>query len=451
MVVIGPIILNPLELAVLGLVCLYAIWRGRPEIVLGIYLSVSLWTRTVFVGSIAATWPLLATIALALIRYLHVVRPWSFTPERIDQTTRQLVPRSDAWIVPWMALWWAWALIVLFQFDLPEKISIVRSIVLYIIVGSLTALMAIRDGEAARRFAIAYLLTSAYGLYAALRFIDVPLSYLLSDPGLSSLPYRNLGIREYNFFSHHLSIAFLLGIGLFLQARRLWSIGLFLLLALWCGYGVFLTGARQSLSGAGIAAALIFAWALSRTDKKLWRVPLAIAAIVIAVVTIYQVAPHLIVRDGESGLDESFNVFADRGWLWAIGWNLFLASPVWGWGFEYKLWSHNLFIGTLADQGMVGMIFFLGYIVWALRRLPAIWAQTPDDDRAVWRIVFFAVFVFALIHGQASGNTMVTAHLHWSLWAVWALADGVVMPSARQPLPPLPRSRRLSVQAGVSQ
>ncbi|WP_298815787.1 O-antigen ligase family protein [Chloroflexus sp.] len=448
MIVTGPIILNPLELALLGLIGLYAVWRGRPEIVLAIYLSVSLWTRTVFVGPLAATWPLLATIVLALIRYLHVARPWSLLPNRLDLTTRQIFPTGDTWIVPWMGLWWAWALCVLLQFDLRDKMSILRPVILYIIVGSLVALMTIRDASAARRFAIAYLLTSAYGLYAALRFIEVPLSYLLSDPGLSSLPYRNLGIREYNYFSHHLSIAFVLGLGLFLQARHLWSMMLFAAVAFWCGYGVFLTGARQSLSGAGVAAALIFVWALSRQGSKPWRVPLIIAAIVMAVVLIYQVAPHLVVREGESGLEESFNIFEDRGGLWEIGWNYFLASPVWGWGFEQKLWSHNLFIGTLADQGLVGMVFFLGYLIWALRRLPVVWAQTPDDDRAVWRIVFFAIFVFALVHGQASGNTMITAHLHWSLWAVWALGSGVVVETMPKPLPMPPRARLRPAQAG---
>ncbi len=449
MIVTGPIILNPFELVVLGLVCLYAIWRGRPEIPLAIYLSVSLWTRTVFVGPSAATWPLLAMIMLALIRYLHIVRRWSLLPQHLDATTRQIVPATDTWILPWMGLWWGWALCVLFQFDLPNKMSIARPLILYIIVASLVMLIAIRDAAAARRFAITYILTSAYGLYAALRFIDVPLSYLLSDPGLSSLPYRNLGIREYNYFSHHLSIAFLLGLGLFLQTRRLWSMAAILALTLFCGYGIFLTGARQSLSGAGIAAALIFTWALTRSGKKPWRVPLAIAAIVIIVVLLYQVAPYLVVREGESDLGESFNVFEDRGGLWLIGWNYFLASPVWGWGFEQKLWSHNIFIGTLADQGIVGMSFLIGYFVWAIRRLPAVWAQTPTDDRAVWRVVFFALFVFAVVHGQASGNTMSTAHLHWPLWAVWALSAGVVMIPTRKPFPLPARIRLRTVAAGV--
>ncbi|ACL24442.1 O-antigen ligase family protein [Chloroflexus aggregans] len=449
MIVTGAIILNPLELALLGLVCLYAVWRGRPEIPLAIYLSFSLWTRTIFVGPSAATWPLLATIVVALIRYLHVVRPWSLRPQQLDATTRQIFPATDGWIVPWMIFWWAWVLLILFQFRLPDKMSIVRPVVLYIIVGAFVALIAIRDAAAARRFAIAYLLTSAYGLYAALRFIGVPLSYLLSDPGLSSLPYRNLGIREYNFFSHHLSIAFILGLALFLQARRFWSLTAVLALALWCIYGVFLTGARQSLSGSGIAAALIFGWSLTRTGNKSWRVPLAIAIIIIVVVSIYQVAPHLVVREGESGLDESFNIFADRGGLWQIGLNYFFASPVWGWGFEYKLWSHNIFIGTLADQGLVGMTFLIGYLIWALRRLPAIWAQTPTDDRGVWRITFFAIFVFAVVHGQASGNTMVTAHLHWPLWAVWALSAGVVTAPAHAPLPLPVRVRPRTLSAGV--
>ncbi|MEF3274186.1 MAG: O-antigen ligase family protein [Chloroflexus sp.] len=448
MIVTGSIILNPLELAWLGLVSLYAIWRGRPEIPLAIYLSVSLWTRTVLVGSVAATWPLLAVIVLALIRYLHVTRPWSLLPHRLDLTTRQLFPANDAWIVPWMVLWWAWAICVLLQFNLRDKMSILRPLLLYIIIGSLVAFMAIRDASAARRFAITYLLTSTYGLYAALRFIQVPLEYLLSDPGLSSLPYRNLGIREYNHFSHHLSIAFILGLGLFLQVRQWWSMGFFLALTLWCGYGIFLTGARQSLSGAGVAAALIFVWVLSREGKKPWRVPLAIAVIGLTIVALYQIAPHLVVRADESGLGDSFNIFEDRGGLWLIGWNYFLASPVWGWGFEYKLWSHNLFIGTLADQGLVGMVFFLGYLVWALRRLPYVWTQTPTDDRALWRAVFFAIFVFALVHGQASGNTMSTAHLHWSLWVVWALGYGVIVAVTRQPLPAPPRVRLRSVPVG---
>ncbi|MGB9739360.1 MAG: O-antigen ligase domain-containing protein, partial [Chloroflexus sp.] len=238
MIVTGSIILNPLELALLGLVCLYAVWRGRPEIPLAIYLSFSLWTRTIFVGPSAATWPLLATIVVALIRYLHVVRPWSLLPQRLDATTAQIFPAVDRWIVPWMVFWWGWALLVLFQFKLPDKMSIVRPVLLYIIVGAVVALIAIRDAAAARRFAITYLLTSAYGLYAALRFINVPLDYLLGDPGLSSLPYRNLGIREYNYFSHHLSIAFILGLALFLQARRWWSLIPTLALALWCIYGV---------------------------------------------------------------------------------------------------------------------------------------------------------------------------------------------------------------------
>lgn len=451
MIVTGSITLNPIELALLGLVCLYAVWRGRPEIPLAMYLSVSLWTRTVFVGPSAATWPLLMTIVLALIRYLHVAQPWSLLPQRLDATTRQLVPATDSWIVPWMGLWWSWALCVLFLFDYTNKMTIARPVLLFIIVGSLVALMVIRDAGAARRFALAYLLTSAYGLYAALRFIDVPLTYLLSDPGLSSLPYRNLGIREYNFFSHHLSIAFLLGLGLFLQALHLWSMIAVLALALFCGYGVFLTGARQSLSGAGLAASLIFAWALSRSGKKPWRAPLAIAAIVVIVVLLYQVAPHLIVREGESGLEESFNLFEDRGGLWLIGWNYFLASPVWGWGFEQKLWSHNIFIGTLADQGLVGMVFLIGYLVWALRRLPAVWAQIPNDDRSMWRVVFFSLFLFAVVHGQASGNTMSTAHLHWPLWAVWALSIGVATAPAHQPLPALLRVRQRTVTAGVQQ
>ncbi|WP_298483062.1 O-antigen ligase [uncultured Chloroflexus sp.] len=449
MVVDGSIALNPFALAVLGLVCGYAIWRGRPEIPLALYLSVSLWARTVFVGPIAAVWPLLAMIVLALIRYMHTTQSWSLLPRQFDRTIERILPASDRWIVPWMGLWWGWALCVLFQFGLSDKMQIARSLILYIIIGSLVALLAVRDAAAARRFALTYLLTSVYGLYAALQFINVPLDHLLTDPGLSSLPYRNLGIRNYHHFSHHLGVAFLCGVGLFLQARRLLAIAAFLALTIVCGYGIFLTGARQSLSGIGIASLLIFAWVVVRRGARLRRVSVALATTLIAVIWIYQVAPHLIVREGENGLGDSFNVFADRGWLWQIGWSYFLASPVWGWGFEHKLWSHNLFIGTLADQGLVGMVFFVGYLIWAGRRLPSIWAQTAADDRGIWQATFFAVVIFALVHGQASGNTMSTAHLHWPMWAVWALSASVVGVSAAQPRPIPSYARQRELQAGV--
>lgn len=420
----GQITFSPIETLVFYGLCFYIIWRGRPEIGLGPYLSMSLWGRPVIAGPIAYTWPLMAAIILAALRYIHCERRLSFHPERIDTTINSIFPSQGRWIIIWMIFWWAWALTGLMLFKLPDKVTVYRPILILIIFGFLIGLLVANDLRRVKAFAISYLITAILGGWLALQKIDVTFSYLLQDPTISNVPVLNMGLRNYHFFSHQMGIAFIMAVVLFLQAKRLSTIALSLIGAGLCAYFLLLVGARQSISAAGVVLFTFVFWAFSRKNKTNARVVAFTVSIGVLVFLIYQVAPHLIVREGESDLNDSFNVFADRGELWLIGWNYFLSSPIWGLGFEQKIWSHNLFIGTLADQGLVGMIFFIGFLSFVAYLIPTVITQAPDDPRALWRMAFFGVFLFGLVHGQGSGNTMTTAHLHWSIGFLWMLSEG---------------------------
>lgn len=442
MIVEGQIRFDALEILVFYGLCFYAMWKARPEIALGTYLSMSLWARPVIAGPISHTWPLLAATCIALIHYLHRERKLSLRPQWIDETTRTIFPAHNTWIIPWMVLWWVWAIALLMLFSASGKVAMIRTILIYIIFPFLAVLVIAHDIERIKGFAASYVMTAVVGGWLAMKHVDITFSYLLQDPTLNHSFLRNMGLKNYHFFSHQLGIAFIMALALFVQAKMRRHMVASLIGAGLCAYFILLVGARQSMSGAGLVMVLFMIWALTRKGVRNQRIVLFAAAVVFLVILIAQVAPQLIMREGEESYGESFNIFDDRGELWLVGWNFFRSSPIWGLGFEQKVWSHNLFIGTLSDQGLVGMVFFLGFLTFAVRLLPFVLHQTPDDPRASWRMAFFGVFLFGIIHGQASGNTMSTAHLYWSMALLWMLSTNIML----KPLPfltiPLLRRQR---------
>jgi len=426
--------LTPVQIAMLAAVLLISIYKARPEWILGVYLSMSLWARVIVVGSIAHTWVLLAALFLATVHYVHQERRFAFTPEYLRERTLGMMPRQDRWVIVWMLLWWGWMLLLLNQFDADEKIAVLRPILLNVIIPMPVILLLARDLARLRGFAMAYVLAAVVGCWLALDVYKIPLSYLLTDPALEGTGLVRLGLRNYHFFSHFCAIGFILATTLYLDSKSLLKQGLMLLCAAWCAYFLLLAGARQSMSGAIVCSVLILLWMIARGGPVRSVRALLLASVVTAmVIWLYQESPQLIIREDEAGnVANSFNIFDGRGKLWAIGWGHFLTSPLWGLGFEQTVWSHNLFVGTLSDQGVIGMIFFVGFLVFVLRRMPAVWMRAEHDPRDLWRVAFFAIFLFGMIHGMASGNTSSTAHLYWSAAALWWLGQDVPRPAPRQ-------------------
>jgi hypothetical protein len=430
---VGRIDLAPLEIAALLLFLAVAVVRARPEWILGAYLSMTLWTRAVVIGDVSQTWVILAALALATIRYVHRERHFAFTPEYLGRRSLGLFPAQGRWIALWMLLWWGWIALVLFQFDAESKIAVLRPILLNIIAPLPVMLVIARDLDRLRGFALAYVLATVIGCYLALRVYGIPLSYLLTDPGLSRTGLVRLGVRNYHFFSHFCAIGFILATTLYLDAKRLPKQGLMLLCAAWCAYFVLLAGARQSMSAAVVVTALILIWTVTRGHLAMGTRGLVLAAVITVLVTwLYQIAPQLVLREDDGGnIANSFNIFADRGRLWLLGWSFFLRSPVWGLGFEQTVYSHNLFIGTLADQGLVGMLFFAGYLIFVAQRLPSVFGAADRDPRDLWRVACLGIFLFGVIHGMAAGNSSSTAHLFWPIAALWWLGQDIPRPAPR--------------------
>jgi O-antigen ligase len=431
---ITQIFLTPEWLALLFGVMGISIVRARPEWLLGLYLSISLWTRTVMVGPVSATWVVLAALLIASWQYMHRERRFIFTPEHLRDRDLGWTPKDGRGIVIWMLVWWGWMLFVLFQFHASSKVGVLRPLLLNIILPTPLMLLIASDLDRVRRFALAYVATSAIGCWYALQIYGIGFEYLLTDPTLDNSGLIRLGISNYHFFSHFCAISAILSIALYIEARSWIKQVLFVVLAAWFAYFLLLAGARQSMSGAAIAALLFLAWMVLRGGLRMSMRGVVLGALLLIVVLwLYQISPDLIIRSDEASLNESFNI-AERGKYWEAGWNFFLSSPIWGLGFEQTVWSHNLFIGTLSDQGLIGFIFFIGFLVFVLKRIPDVWIHSDHDERAPWRMAFLAIFLFAMIHGQASGNTSLTAHLYWSCAGLWWLVQGVrsQVPQQRQ-------------------
>jgi O-antigen ligase len=325
-------------------------------------------------------------------------------------------------------------LFVLFQFHASSKLGVLRPLLLNIILPTPLMLLIASDLERVRKFALAYVATSAIGCWYALQLYGIGFEYLLIDPTLKDVGLIRLGLRNYHFFSHFCAISAILSIALYVEARSRLKQLLLIGLAAWFAYFLLLAGARQSMSGTAIVALLFLAWMVMRGGLQMSMRGVVLGVLLAAIVLwLYQTSPDLIIRSDETNLNESFNI-SEREQYWEVGWNYFLSSPIWGLGFEQTVWSHNLFIGTLSDQGLIGFVFFIGFLGFILKRIPDVWIQSEHDERAPWRMAFLGIFLFALIHGQASGNTSLTAHLYWSCAGLWWLVQGVRSHASEQSL-----------------
>lgn len=442
---INVIDLSIVESALWLLACAVIIWRGRPEIALAINFSTIYWTRNMFFipgVQIAQTWFFMGTLALATAVYMIRDRKIDLTPRGLLTTDNGWLPKHDRWIVFWMIGWWGWMLLLMDQFPVRELDSLFEPTVHYTILTMPTVLLIAGDVKRVRSFALAYIICSIIGVYYALRVIEIPLGYLLQDPGLEGV--LRLNLVAYPVFSRFLVIALIFCLAYFISMRRPMAAAVSLLGVALMAHAILLAGARQSMSGALICAALFLIWALRRGGALVSRA-LAIGALVVFLgLSIYQVAPHLVVRDDEANVEESFNLVGDRGIYWEQGFAIFRDSPVYGSGFvEHKI-SHNLFVGTLADQGVVGFGFLIGFLIFALRRVWIAWFSPADTELAVFRMALAAIFFYTLIHSQAAGNSAKLPHLYWPIAMLWALegAYGFVPRRAASPAPlPAPALR----------
>jgi O-antigen ligase len=285
---------------------------------LGIYLSMALWTRTVFIGPIVHTYFWLAVIFAALVVFLH------------RRKLELALPKRGRWIVPWMVLWWLWIVLLIFLYKAEGSRGHYRNLVFTVCLPLPVIILAARDFSEVRAFAITFIATTLIGGWFALSMEHITLEYLLGDPLLKDAGVKQLGIVSYHYFARGYALSLLLSLVLFFESRRRRLNLLFVACAALCIYFLFLVGSRQSLNGALVSGGLFVLWALLRVNLPRRQVLLVTAALAGIALYIYQTNPNLLLRADESDLSDTIDLLGNRGDLWQRGWDTFVASPLWG-------------------------------------------------------------------------------------------------------------------------
>lgn len=434
------IALNPIWLAAFVAFGIYVLMSARMEWGLGVFMSMYAWNRNIMVGPIVHNWFLLAVIYGAAVVYLYNRKP------KFDD----LIPREHRWILVWMVLWWAWVLLLVQLFNPPKTYTIRLNLLAFLIPPLPILLIIGKDMKRLKGFAISFVITTLVGCWTTIAALDVPITYLLSDPSLDGLNIFHLKLYNYHLFAYNCALALIIAVALFMQSRNV-LFGLPLLAAAGiCAHFMLLAGSRQSIAGTVVALVLFSLWGLfnPRTPKP--RLLMMLAVVSAVLVLVYQIAPNLIVRRNEDNLAEAFDLVGDRGQYWAMGLAAFAESPMWGSGFVYP-YTHNMIIGSLAEQGLVGTIFVAGFFYFVARLTPVIVNGRGDPALDIWRMAFFCVIVFGLVHSMASGSPVSVRHIYWGGTLLWLHSEQLFpAPSRWAPPASFKVGRRLRVAPQAS-
>jgi hypothetical protein len=368
-------------------------------------------SRTVFFGPIALFWVLAVTIVMGtFIEFLK-------QPKRL-----QLVGFHDKWIVIWIAGWWFWALVLIFLFAPWHARHLYRNLFMYIILPLPAILLFSDQMSRVKGFAWCFILTTtANGL---LIFI---ISGVIADPALYvSLMKRGYGaqiwIHNYHRIGAPFGISFIFLYGLILNSRRIISILILIILATFLFLTLYFINSRQLLLATLISMLVFVLWSIFNIDKRKIILLLSICLVMLVGAFLHAGGLKMLIRNDPvyyaEGLLEAWNMRAN---LWHDGFQVFLRSPLWGEGFQRN--SHNIFIGTLSSQGMVGFIYLFGFLWFITLQSWRFWQRRVNQERAVWFMAFQCIFLYGLIHSQFSGSSLSIWHFYWAAAFLWAFVS----------------------------
>lgn len=400
--------LNTLQIALVVALSVATIWLDRLEWVVSIYVATPLWARSIQIGPVAHTWFFLVVMVLsALVRF-------------IKHRKFLELPKNDRWIVLWMFIWWMWMLLLIGLFSPDNEIILLRSLLLYVIIPQPFFLLIAFDGNRMKGFSVAFIITTIVGGWFSFDVLHIPLRYIITDPTLISFGVLRLNIINYHWFSYAFSISLIFIVVNFQMSRSILTRVALMICSFVCVYFLVLLGSRQSIGGLMVAMFLFLLWSIIRKDASRLRMVILVVLLVSIGVVLYQYAPQLILRSYENDISESFDFGLRRGEYWALGWRIFLVSPVWGSGFTHYI-AHNLFIGTLAEQGIVGLVFLLGFFLFITKRGLSVVSDIEVNEYTMWGVAFLCVIIFGVIHSMASGSAISVWHFYWSGTILWFL------------------------------
>jgi hypothetical protein len=412
LILIDKIVLTNNQCFLVLLFCAFIILAGRVEWVVGIYLGLISFARTVLFGPVALFWVLATIIVIGTsIEYLK-------QPKRF-----RLIGFRDKWVVIWMVLWWFWTLLLICLFEPLHMRVFVRMLLLYIILPLPSILLFGKELGRVNAFAWCFILTTIVN--GVLIFV---ISGVAEEPRLFlSLMERGYGADIWINNYHRVGVAFGVSViflyAIFLNSRLLITrmiiigIGFFLLLTL------YFINSRQMMVACLISSTVFFLWSLFHLDKRKIFLIFLICIVMLAAVLVYDQELGMVIRKdpvySSEGLLNTWNI---RSELWGLGFQSFLESPVWGDGFQTN--PHNLFISTLASEGIVGMIYLTGFLMFIGLQSYRLWKLRITLKRAVWwSMAFQCIVLFGLIHSQISGDLLRIWHLYWMSAFLWSFVS----------------------------
>jgi O-antigen ligase len=253
-----------------------------------------------------------------------------------------------------------------------------------------------------------------------------------SDIGIhSTTAYHNLlrfsGPFKY-IGSNELAALFLIGcifFGLFaLAQRRWWEKVAYLTASGLYAYGVLYSYSRAAqlalVCVAVVVASLRYRWVL--------------AILVVALMTQHWWVPVSVrerwemTEDEQGQLDESAE---SRKEFWALAWDLFLHSPVYGHGTQSfrqinprQMDTHNIYLRVMAEQGTIGAILFVAIWFHVFRLAYTLWTRAPER----WDRQFgFALFMttIGLLIANLFGDRFSHLAMIGQYWVIAGLAQRV--------------------------
>lgn len=191
---------------------------------------------------------------------------------------------------------------------------------------------------------------------------------------------------------------------------------------------LYLAQARGSMMGALLGATSMAAIKLMRTSALRSALWIAIAAAALAVVGVgfgELIANHiLLLHDASRGVASGGS---GRELVWAETMNLILEHPLFGVGLHQSsrylhaaAGAHNAYLATTAEQGLVGLAFYLALLVggWARAAYKALNAPSAEHLVLVGFLGFFVGVDFFEAYALQTGNpfsltVMIVMALAW--------------------------------------
>lgn len=421
------IVAEPTAAIAILLGCLYLVWKGRPDWATGIFVSLASWTAIIRIGPVNHLYVFLFTIGGA------IVVQWLRHPGA------HRLPRGDRWIVPWMIVWWSWMLLIL-ALNGAEPETNYRtfvSLVVYNIIPVIVLVLIGRGISTFRSFAYAYVLTTVAGGLSALSRLPergFSVDLLLRDPLLMEYG-RNvdhwfvyqLGILNYHQFAQGFAWSFIFLLAFWQEKHSRLEYLMLGLAGLSCAYLLLVSDSKQTMIATLIAGMVFTFWALGRGHALLRaRMGLLIGITGALAGSVLVARPDLVTRSSGS-FGEAFDLTIQRLPVWTLGIDAFARSPLFGDGFAgTPSLGHNFFISTLANQGLVGMVFLLGFLAFFTAQVHGIWAGWGTRGQSLWRMAFFCLALSNLISGQASGAVTSSWALFWSAAVLWRMRETVI-------------------------